>query len=223
MSATTARLGSKTRLGAPDHGISERPDPVGIVAQTDCAVKKRSLPKQIQGRPGCRPHRSQDKTLARCGNSNPNACLPGKSVWSGEKDCLFGQDQETRPAFPPPARDAATRTRDARTEGGQRPPGAGGALAGSFAPPAGQGSAWRCGKGDGPCQDAHDAHRRKRFPLVGQAAHAAGTFQHPARWSDRRKLPALIARCKPDEVIFTGQVHDHPARFSRNRRRSRRR
>jgi hypothetical protein len=35
--------------------------------------------------------------------------------------------------------------------GEKRPPGAGRALAGGFGPPAGQGSAWRCGRGDGPC------------------------------------------------------------------------
>jgi hypothetical protein len=62
-------------------------------------------------------------------------------------------------AFPPPARDAATRTRATRTDGRpapdpageKRPPRAGRALAGGFGPPAGQGSAWRCGRGDGPC------------------------------------------------------------------------
>jgi hypothetical protein len=35
--------------------------------------------------------------------------------------------------------------------GEKRPPVAGRALAGGFGPPAGQGSAWRCGRGDGPC------------------------------------------------------------------------
>jgi hypothetical protein len=35
--------------------------------------------------------------------------------------------------------------------GEKRPPRAGRALAGGFGPPAGQGSAWRCGRGDGPC------------------------------------------------------------------------
>ncbi|MCA3472720.1 MAG: transposase [Rhodobacter sp.] len=39
--------------------------------------------------------------------------------------------------------------------------------------------AWRCGRGDGPCQDAQGARRRKRFPLCGQAAHAAATFSAP--------------------------------------------
>ena len=28
----------------------------------------------------------------------------------------------------------------------------------------------------------------------------------------RRELSALIARYAPDEVIFTGQIHDHAAR-----------
>jgi hypothetical protein len=36
--------------------------------------------------------------------------------------------------------------------GEKRPPGAGRALAGGFGPPAGLGSAWRCGRGDSPCQ-----------------------------------------------------------------------
>ena len=35
-------------------------------------------------------------------------------------------------------------------------------------------------QGDGPCQDAQGARRRKRFPLCDPAAPAAGTFQHPA-------------------------------------------
>jgi hypothetical protein len=64
--------------------------------------------------------------------------------------------------------------------GEKRPPGAGRALAGGFGPPAGQGSAWRFGRGDGPCQDAQVARRQKSFPLFGQAAHASGTIQHPA-------------------------------------------
>ncbi len=64
--------------------------------------------------------------------------------------------------------------------GGNRPPGAGRALAGGFGPPAGLGSAGRCGRGDGPCQDAQGARRRKRSPLCGQAAHAVRPFQHPS-------------------------------------------
>ena len=81
-----------------------------------------------------------------------------------------------RTAFPPPLRDAATRTSAARKTAGLHPPGAGRALAGGFRPPAGPGSAWRCGRGDGPCQDAQGAHRRKRFPPCAQAAHQVGTF-----------------------------------------------
>ncbi len=56
-----------------------------------------------------------------------------------------------RTAFPPPARNAAPKTSATRTTRGQRPSGAGRALAGGFGPPAGQGSVWRCGRGDGPC------------------------------------------------------------------------
>ncbi|MCA3498665.1 MAG: IS110 family transposase, partial [Rhodobacter sp.] len=47
--------------------------------------------------------------------------------------------------------------------------------------PGWQGSAWRCGKGDGLCQDAQGARRRKRFPLSGQAARAVGTFSAPCQ------------------------------------------
>jgi hypothetical protein len=63
-----------------------------------------------------------------------------------------------RTAVPPPARGAAAKTRAARTKRGQRPPVAGvqggRARAAGFLAPGGPGSAWRCGRGDGPCQDA---------------------------------------------------------------------
>ncbi len=48
-----------------------------------------------------------------------------------------------------------------------RPPGAGRALAGGFWPPAGQGSARHCGRGDGPCENAQGARSRKRFRPFG--------------------------------------------------------
>jgi hypothetical protein len=41
--------------------------------------------------------------------------------------------------------------------GAKRPPGAGRALAGGFGPPAGQGSAGPCGRGDGPCHDSGES------------------------------------------------------------------
>jgi hypothetical protein len=63
---------------------------------------------------------------------------------------LFGRNQETH-CVSPPVQDAATKTVSTRTNRGQRPPGAGRALAGGFGPPAGLGSACRCGRGDGPC------------------------------------------------------------------------
>ena len=101
--------------------------------------------------------------------SNPTACLPGKSSRSGEGDCPFGRDQG-RHAFPPPARDAFTRTGATRTNRGKRPPGG-----------AGLGSAWRCGRGNGPYQDAEGRADGKvsRFP-VRQPMRGA-LFQHPVR------------------------------------------
>ena len=55
---------------------------------------------------------------------------------------------------------------------------AGGAGSGrGLRPPAGVGSAWRCGRGDGPGQNAQGL--RKRFPRSGLAAPAAGAFSAP--------------------------------------------
>jgi len=89
------------------------------------------------------------------------------------------REQETRPAFPPPVRDGSTQNGRSGKNAGQRVPWARRALAAGFWPPAGQGSAWRCGRGDGPCQDAQSARRRKRFPLCGQAAPAVSAFSAP--------------------------------------------
>ena len=105
-----------------------------------------------------------------------------------------GRDQKRRPAFPPPLRDAATRTGATRTNTGQRPPGAGRALAGGFGPPAGVGSAWRCGRGDGPGQGAQSAHAGARGSLfpVGQPMRLARS-QHPVR----RRAAFCPARTAP--------------------------
>jgi hypothetical protein len=80
----------------------------------------------------------------------------------------------------PPARDSATKTRATRTNRGQRPPGAGRALAGGFGPPAGVESAWRCGRGDGPCQSCRASRHAQGHRRFGreQETHA---FPPPAR------------------------------------------
>ena len=85
-----------------------------------------------------------------------------------------GREQETH-AFPPPARNAATRTRATRTDRGQRPPGAGRALAGGFGPPAGQGSAQRCGRGDSPCRDEQGA-QAEAFPAFRSGSPCGRSF-----------------------------------------------
>jgi hypothetical protein len=69
-----------------------------------------------------------------------------------------GRDQETHCVSParaerfPVDRQVQAHRRPAPDPAGEkRPLGAGRALAGGFGPPAGLGSAWRCGRGDGPC------------------------------------------------------------------------
>jgi hypothetical protein len=71
----------------------------------------------------------------------------------------------------------------ARPGGGEAPAGGGAGTGQGFGPPAGQGSAWRWAKGDGPWQDAQGARRRRSFPLSGQAARATGTFLAPCQVS----------------------------------------
>jgi hypothetical protein len=90
------------------------------------------------------------------------------------RDCPFGREQETHCVSPagagrfPVDRQVQAQQRPAPDPAGEkRPPGAGRALAGGFGPPAGLGSAWRCGRGDGPCH-CSGARRRKSFPRSGQ-------------------------------------------------------
>jgi len=93
----------------------------------------------------------------------------------------FGRKQETHRVSParagrcPGDRQVLEGQRPAPDPAGaKRPPWAGRALAGGLWPPAGQGSAQRCGRGDSPCQDAHGARRQRCFPLCAQAASATG-------------------------------------------------
>ena len=72
--------------------------------------------------------------------------------------------------------------------GGKRPPGAGRALAGGF----GRRLAWiqpRAAAGAMAPARMRKAHRRKRFPLSGQAAHAVGTFSASCQAPLRGLLP----------------------------------
>jgi hypothetical protein len=74
--------------------------------------------------------------------------------------------------------------------GEKRPPGAGRALAGGFGPPAGQGSAWRCGRGDGPC------HCSGEGAFVG----AGGTRKRTAFPRPRATLPPRPVHPAPTEA-----------------------
>ena len=131
---------------------------------------------------------------AGCRNNTPTACMPGRSFRSGDRDCPFGRDQETRPAFSPPTRDDAPRTgRSGNNErpapgpaGEKRPPGAGRALAGGFGSPAGQGAAGRSGRGDGPCQRYRTSARMSVRAGSGNAT---------------RVSPARAARCPVDRQV----------------------
>jgi hypothetical protein len=75
---------------------------------------------------------------------------------------------------------------------GKRPPGAGRALAGGFGSPACHGSAGRCGRGDGPCEDAQGAHRRKRFPPFRSGMRCGRPFSAPCQTRVSAKGSATI-------------------------------
>jgi hypothetical protein len=105
----------------------------------------------------------------------------------------------------PPARNAATRTRATRTDRGQRPPpagekrppGAGRALAGGFWPPAGQGSAGRCGRGDGPCQRCRVADMPRNTASPGGNRKRIA-FPRPCETVPRRSAgPGTTGRQRP--------------------------
>jgi hypothetical protein len=107
----------------------------------------------------------------RCGRGD-GPCQRYRASRHSQEHRPSGRDPETH-CVSPPARDAATKTGASRTNGRpapdpageKRPPGAGRALAGGFGPPAGLGSAWRCGRGDGPCQsDRASRHSREHRP-----------------------------------------------------------
>jgi len=92
--------------------------------------------------------------------SIPAPCRAGRYSRSGEKGGHSGREPETRPAFPPPARDGALWTGRFRHHerpapgpaGEKRPPRAGRALAGGCGPRPVLMPTQRCGRGDGPCQ-----------------------------------------------------------------------
>jgi hypothetical protein len=83
--------------------------------------------------------------------------------------------------------------------GGKRPPGAGRALAGGFGPPAGLGSAWRCGRGDGRCQSDRASRHGQGHRLSGrdQGTHRVsppvrdGSPQTGRAGKSRRPAPAV--------------------------------
>ena len=111
------------------------------------------------------------RTLARGYGPRP-VLIPAWLCGRGDGPCQWRGDsafaspggiRKRDPRFPRPSGTVPCRPAGPGPAEGQRPP------------PAGQGSAWRCRRGDGPCQDAQGARRRKRFPLFGQAAPAAGT------------------------------------------------
>jgi hypothetical protein len=105
--------------------------------------------------------------------------------------------------------------------GEKRPPGAGRALAGGFGPPAGQGSAWRCGRGDGPCHGSGERafvgaggmRKRTAFPppvrdgapQIGRSGHngrpapagsgwaLAGGFGPRRAWDQRAAVAGAMA------------------------------
>jgi hypothetical protein len=112
--------------------------------------------------------------------------LPAGKLFPVREQGLPLWERETRPAFPPPARDAATTTRAACATAGQRPPGAGQAPGGGA--DADRGCGPRRAKGQpGAAAGAmapagmHKARRHKRFPLFGQAPLRLALLKHPAR------------------------------------------
>jgi hypothetical protein len=90
-----------------------------------------------------------------------------------------------RTAFPRPCGTVPRRSAGPGKAKGQRPPWAGRALAGGFGPPAGLGSMWRCGRGDGPCQSDRAFRHGQGHRVSGrdQETHA---FPRPSATVPRR-------------------------------------
>ncbi len=103
------------------------------------------------------PRRARDQRGAVAG-----AMAPAMTAGLAVRTLIFrpqsGREQETHCVSPARARRCHQDPRNPHQQrpapdpaGEKRPPWAGRALAGGFGPPARQGSAWRCGRGDGPC------------------------------------------------------------------------
>ena len=155
----------------------------------------------------------------------PSACRktlpdPGKGIAP-----LGGNRKRT--AVPPPERNAATKTVSTRINRGQRPTrrarsarlGAGRALAGGLWPPAGMGSAWHCGRGDGPGQDAPGA-QAEEFPAFRPGSPCGRHFfstllPHPQPCRIEMKGPRLIggqeSRLVHRKVMFAKQTDGQQA------------
>ena len=117
-------------------------------------------------------------------------CRTGTSSQSGDRGVPFRADEESHslslPGLAQPPYEDRSRWRDT----GQRPQGAGGAGAGrGLWPPAGVGSAQRCGRGDGLCQRDRAS---RRTPL------RAGTGNAP-------RFPARAGRSPVDRRVQTPQ------------------
>jgi hypothetical protein len=87
----------------------------------------------------------------RCGRGDGPCHRSGVGGWDSDLPPPVRAGSGNAARFPRPCGTGPRRPAGPGMTAGQRPPGAGRALAGGFGPPAGLGSAWRCGRGDGPC------------------------------------------------------------------------
>ncbi len=166
---------------------------------------------------GQRPTRRARSARRGRGGRWPGAVAPGwprdsAALWQGRwplperpdisENARPGGSRKRDPRFPRPSgtvpcRSASPGTAEASARpGGREAPAGGGAGAGrGLWPPAGQGSAWRCGRGDGPCQrDRASRNAKDRHSGRGHETHrvspARARQQHVNRQVHVQRRPA---------------------------------
>ncbi len=189
-SSLSGRKGLLPRATGETRGVfptGQEPRPHGQGFGKPDEGKRPTVGALAPGGPAARAPRDQGNGPARNAPDARPGRLPiqqsgrpsaGVSFWSGDRDCACGRDPETRPAFPAPARDGATRGVSTCPGGGEAPAGGGrGRWPGAVAVTPG----WtRIGlalwQGRWPLPGQERRAGRKRFPPCGQQAPAPGTL-----------------------------------------------
>jgi len=149
-------------------------------------MRSTAAPEHEGGTPAAKRARAGlDRVLKKQSDRLP----AGKIFRSGERDCPSPGGIRKRTAFPPPPRATLPQrpSPPAPTEASARPggceaPAGGGAGAGrGLWPPPGLGSELRCGRGDGPCQDAPGAQAKAFSAFRSGSLCGRHFFQTPVR------------------------------------------